>query len=59
MGLIDDLRGRRAYLDANLFIYAVEGHERFAGLLGRLFRDVAHIKTAAGMEVLQLAEVVS
>ncbi|QXD14714.1 PIN domain-containing protein [Rhodocaloribacter litoris] len=57
MGLIDDLIGRRVYLDANVFIYAVEGHEPFQGLLGRLFGEVAHQALLAFTSELTLAEV--
>ena len=57
MGLIDELGGRRVYLDANVFIYAVEGHERFSGSLGRLFQDIAQRAVEAVTSELTLAEV--
>ncbi len=37
MGLVTDLAGQSVYLDANIFIYALEGHERFAAVLTELF----------------------
>lgn len=37
MGLIEALAGRRTYLDANVFIYAFEGHAVFASPLQALF----------------------
>ena len=34
---VDALRGRRVYLDANVFIYAVEGSREHAAFLDGLF----------------------
>lgn len=33
--------GKRLYLDANVFMYAIEGHEQYAALLGRMFEEIA------------------
>ena len=59
MGLIDALHGQRVYLDANVFIYATEGHERFTGLLDALFSRVAQQAVQAFSSELTLAEVPS
>lgn len=56
MGLIDDLQGRRVYLDTNVFIYAVEGYESFAASLGQLFGAVAREEVQAVTSALTLAE---
>lgn len=57
MGLIDDLTGRLAYLDTNIFIYAVEGGTRFDVMLGRYFERLADRLERAITSELTLAEV--
>ena len=37
MGLTDALEGTRVYLDANVFIYALEGFPQYTPILGELF----------------------
>lgn len=39
MGLLEEIRGRRVYLDTNVFIYAIEGFERFEDELDSLPGD--------------------
>jgi hypothetical protein len=36
MGLLSDLRGRKAYLDTNVFIYAVEEVQGYAAAVDQL-----------------------
>ena len=47
MELTERLGGRTTYLDVNVFIYALEGHDAFAAALRRLFDAVqsGHIQT--------------
>ena len=42
MTLLDRIADRRAYLDANVFIYGVEGVEPYFGLVAPLLRTVVH-----------------
>ena len=37
MGLLDEIQGPRIYLDTNIFIYAVEGFDRFEEEINSLF----------------------
>jgi len=57
MGLIEALKGHRTYIDANLFIYAVEQVAPFAAVLDTLFRQVASGAQTAVTSELTLAEV--
>ena len=57
MGQLDQLRGRRIYLDANLFIYAVEGHPEHAEVLEVLFGLLDQGDIQAVTSELTLAEV--
>ena len=57
MGLMDAIDGRTTYLDANIFIYAVEGHEKYSEPLGNLFRAVVRHSVGAFTSELTLAEV--
>lgn len=57
MGLIERLAGQRVYLDANVFIYAVEGSAVFAEVLPPLLAAVAQSTQAAVTSELALAEV--
>jgi predicted nucleic acid-binding protein len=49
--------GQRVYLDANVFIYALEGHARYAPLLSDLFRAIDRGEVQAVTSELTLAEV--
>ena len=57
MGLVDQVLGQRVYLDANIFIYALEGHARYAPLLSDLFRAIDRGEVQAVTSELTLAEV--
>ncbi len=57
MGLIETLDGRTTYLDANVFIYAFEGHADFAAPLQHLFGAAARKALPAVTSELTLAEV--
>jgi len=41
MGLIDELRGKRVYFDANIFIYLIEGNAEFQTLLSEISQALA------------------
>ena len=56
MGLIEALGGRRTYLDANVFVYAVEGGTPFDEVLGDLFGWVARAEQEGLTSELTLAE---
>ena len=57
MGLVTDLAGQSVYLDADIFIYALEGHERFAAVLAELFGAIDRGEIRAVTSELTLAEV--
>ncbi len=56
MGLVDDLQGRRVYLDANVFIYALNGFPAFAITLTDLFDGIESGTVSACTSELTLAE---
>jgi predicted nucleic acid-binding protein len=57
MAVIDDLRGKRVYLDTNVFIYAVEDLEQYGDALSALFGLLEDSATVAVTSELTLAEV--
>ena len=59
MGLIDRLLGRRIYLDANVFIYAVEHSPEHAAFLDGLFDLLEAGEVVAVTSELTLAEVLA
>ena len=56
MGLLDEIEGTRIYLDTNIFIYAVEGFDRFEEEISTLFSAVDRGKIEAITSELTLAE---
>jgi predicted nucleic acid-binding protein len=56
MDLVAACRGRRVYLDTNVFIYAVEGLEAFAPMLAALFARMEAGEIRASTSELALAE---
>ena len=59
MGGIDDIRGKRIYLDANLFIYVVEKSAEHALFLEALLGRLETGEAAAVTSELTLAEVLA
>jgi len=59
MGGVDALRGRRLYLDANVFIYVVEGSPEHDAFLGGLLDLLGTGDTTAVTSELTLAEVLA
>ncbi len=57
MGLIERIGDRRTYLDANVFIYSVEGSAMFADVLPPLLAAIAEGVQPAVTSELTLAEV--
>lgn len=57
MGLVDRVRGRRLYLDANVFIYALNGFPPYAAVLVELLGAVDRGAVTAVTSELTLAEV--
>lgn len=59
MGMIDieSFTGDHVYLDANLFIYAVEGFQKYAALCESLFQSIEEMKIHAVTSELTLTEV--
>ncbi len=49
--------GKRVYLDANVFVYAIEGYPQFADGIRELFRKVDQGQVEAITSELTLAEV--
>ena len=56
MGLVTSLRGRRVYLDTNVFIYALNGFPTYAPLLTELFDAIEAGTLVAVTSELALAE---
>ena len=56
MGLVDGLRGRKVYLDTNVFIYAVEAVAEYAAAIGALFDLIENGEVAVFTSELTLAE---
>jgi predicted nucleic acid-binding protein len=57
MGGVDELRGKRVYLDTNVFIYAVEARPEYAAFLKALFDLLEASEATAVTSELTLAEV--
>jgi predicted nucleic acid-binding protein len=59
MGMIDfeSFTGDHVYLDANVFIYAVEGFEKYAWICKAILKSVEDMKIHAVTSELTLAEV--
>lgn len=56
MGLLDAVQGPRVYLDTNVFIYGIEGFERFENEIGALFGAVDRGDIEAATSELTLTE---
>lgn len=56
MGILAALRGRRTYLDTNVFIYALEGYPQFVNELTSLFVAIERGEAACVTSQLTLAE---
>lgn len=56
MGILDKIAGRRTYLDVNVFIYALEAHSRYLGLVTEIFEAIDHGQLTAVTSELSLAE---
>ncbi|MFB6231201.1 MAG: type II toxin-antitoxin system VapC family toxin [Salinibacter sp.] len=56
MGLLDEIEGSRVYLDTNVFIYAVEGFDRFNEVISTLFSAIDRGEIEAITSELTLAE---
>ena len=56
MGLVDALAGKRVYLDANVFIYALEGYGEHVAALFELFAALDERRASAVTSELTLAE---
>ena len=56
MGLLDEIEGPQVYLDTNIFIYAVEGFDRFEEEINLLFSAVEQGEIEAITSELTLAE---
>jgi predicted nucleic acid-binding protein len=57
MGITDNLKGERVYLDTNIFIYALEGYPDYLDSLTALFSEIDKGKLKAVTSELTLAEV--
>lgn len=56
MGILDKLAGRRTYLDVNIFIYALEAHPRYLGVVTEVFQAIDNGQLTAVTSELSLAE---
>jgi predicted nucleic acid-binding protein len=56
MGLLSELQGRRVYLDANVFIYALIGFPAYAAMLKELFEGIESGSVLAYTSELTFAE---
>lgn len=59
MGGVDALIGKGVYLDANVFVYAVEGFAEHQAFVDELFRSIDDGHVAAVTSELTLAEVLT
>ncbi len=57
MGIVDKIGSKKIYLDANIFIYALEGFPEFKSILTELFLAIDDHKVQAVTSDLTLAEV--
>lgn len=57
MGQLNDLLGKRVYLDTNIIIYAIEGYETYAGPIKALLRALTDGEIVAVTSELTVAEV--
>ncbi len=57
MGITNNLKGERVYLDTNIFIYALEGYPDYLDSLTALFSEIDKGKLKAVTSELTLAEV--
>ncbi|WP_330203781.1 type II toxin-antitoxin system VapC family toxin [Cyanobacterium sp. Dongsha4] len=57
MGLLEVIKGKKIYLDTNIFIYAVEGYEEYLEHLDLLFNYLEHGLLQAITSELSLSEV--
>jgi predicted nucleic acid-binding protein len=57
VGLIDQIQGQRVYLDANVFIYALEAYASYVDELARMFDAIDSGALTAVTSELTLAEV--
>lgn len=55
--ILNAVRGGRVYLDANIFIYALEGYPEFVGALTEFFESIDEGNLRAVTSELTLAEV--
>ncbi|MFB2838834.1 type II toxin-antitoxin system VapC family toxin [Floridanema evergladense] len=56
MGILDIIQGNRIYLDANIWIYALEGHPEFSQDLNQLFHSIDQGNLTAVTSEISLAE---
>ena len=56
MGILDAIQGKRKYLDANIWIYALEGYPAFIQNLTQLFQSIERGNLKAVTSELSLAE---
>jgi len=56
MGILDAIQGNRVYLDANIWIYALEGYPAFIQDLTQLFQSIDKGDLSAVTSELSLAE---
>ena len=57
MGIVKAIKGRRVYLDSNIFIYGVEHHPVFSGVVKQIFESIDEGQFEAITSELTLAEV--
>lgn len=57
MGRLSDLKGKKVYLDANIFIYFLEGLPPFKEVVKKIFQAIENSEVHAVTSELSLAEV--
>lgn len=57
MGLVEGIKGKRVYLDTNIWIYAVEAYPSHVNLLTQLFTKIDQGELLAVTSELTIAEV--
>lgn len=57
MGLSNDIKGKRVYLDTNIFIYLIEGNDRYQGITNELAKSLSNDDFEAFSSHITLTEI--
>jgi len=57
MGLIEKLKGKRVYLDTNIFIYVIEGSNQYQKIIGELIKSILQNEFETHTSYITLTEI--